>query len=208
MPRISVVAVAVVLGVWIVAGPAPEAWVYDRHAVLAGEWWRLLTGHLVHSDFEHLAWNSAGLLILGILFEPALKKDVLWILGIGVVSVGLFLVIDLQLARYCGLSGVLNTLLSAGLIARMHQRREPMIAATILLGDLVKIVCEMSTGDALFTDTSWSSVPGAHLFGLAGGLIYAATRLASKRTRNRIKSRKKRKVTNVEEQAGIQAGDI
>jgi membrane associated rhomboid family serine protease len=41
---------------------------YERSAVLAGEAWRLVTGHLVHADAVHLAWNVLGVLIVGFLF--------------------------------------------------------------------------------------------------------------------------------------------
>ena len=34
---------------------------YERAAVLSGEAWRLLTGHLVHADRSHLLWNVLGL---------------------------------------------------------------------------------------------------------------------------------------------------
>jgi membrane associated rhomboid family serine protease len=37
---------------------------YERSAVLAGEAWRLVTGHLVHADLVHLGWNVLGVLIV------------------------------------------------------------------------------------------------------------------------------------------------
>ena len=33
---------------------------YDRAALAAGEWWRLVTAHLVHLGWDHLALNVAG----------------------------------------------------------------------------------------------------------------------------------------------------
>ena len=35
---------------------------YDRAALATGEWWRLVTGHLVHLGWDHLALNVAGLI--------------------------------------------------------------------------------------------------------------------------------------------------
>jgi len=44
-----------------------SALLYDRTAILRGEWWRLWTGHWVHFSFSHLAWNLAVLLGAGLL---------------------------------------------------------------------------------------------------------------------------------------------
>ena len=43
-----------VLMQWL-AGPAWEHVRYDRQAILAGESWRLVSAHLIHVDFTHLA---------------------------------------------------------------------------------------------------------------------------------------------------------
>src|SRR5271169_3004971 len=41
---------------------------YDRAAIGAGGWWRLLTAHLVHLDAHHLVLNELGLVLLWALF--------------------------------------------------------------------------------------------------------------------------------------------
>ena len=41
---------------------------YDREALAAGQWWRLLTAHLVHLGLEHAALNSLGLVLMWALF--------------------------------------------------------------------------------------------------------------------------------------------
>ncbi len=60
-------------GAYFVFGSAPEAWVFDREAISQGEFWRLASGHWVHSDFEHGFWNIGALGLLGMLFENQLK---------------------------------------------------------------------------------------------------------------------------------------
>jgi membrane associated rhomboid family serine protease len=37
---------------------------WDRAAIDAGQWWRLLTAHLVHLDVRHLLLNIFGLLLI------------------------------------------------------------------------------------------------------------------------------------------------
>ena len=41
---------------------------YERSAILDGELWRLLTGHLVHGNAWHLALNVAGMGLVALLF--------------------------------------------------------------------------------------------------------------------------------------------
>ena len=41
---------------------------YDRGAIAAGGWWRLLTAHTVHLDLHHLMLNELGLVLMWSLF--------------------------------------------------------------------------------------------------------------------------------------------
>src|ERR1035438_928343 len=41
---------------------------YDRGAIAAGGWWRLLTAHIVHLDAHHLVLNELGLVLIWSLF--------------------------------------------------------------------------------------------------------------------------------------------
>src|SRR5262245_21177216 len=45
-----------------------NAWSYQRAAIAAGEWWRLLTAHVVHRDAEHALLNGLGLVLMWALF--------------------------------------------------------------------------------------------------------------------------------------------
>ncbi|MCU7812765.1 MAG: hypothetical protein KZQ77_16290, partial [Candidatus Thiodiazotropha sp. (ex Notomyrtea botanica)] len=58
---------------YLILGAAPEIWVFDRAAIGKGEVWRLVTGHWVHSDFEHALWDISALGLLGVLFEKRLR---------------------------------------------------------------------------------------------------------------------------------------
>ncbi|MEJ2591946.1 MAG: hypothetical protein P8178_11180, partial [Candidatus Thiodiazotropha sp.] len=76
---------ALVLYLW--AGAAPQAWVYDRFAIAQGEWWRLFTGHWVHSDGEHALWDIGALLVLGLLFEVHLRRQLFSVLLLATLGV-------------------------------------------------------------------------------------------------------------------------
>ena len=57
------------LGVAQLAGGFHGEWLrYSRMAIDQGQFWRLLTAHLVHYDVAHATLNAAGLILLWLLF--------------------------------------------------------------------------------------------------------------------------------------------
>jgi len=156
---------------YLVLGAAPEAWVFDRAAIAQGEWWRLITGHWVHSGLAHAGWDITALLLLGILFEARLQWRLPVALLIGTVGVDAWLWWgDHTLYYYCGLSGILNSLLIVGLLQLWCDFRHPLVALTGV-GAAVKILVEINSGQALLTQTAWPSVPTVHAAGFLCGLV-------------------------------------
>lgn len=45
---------------------------FERNLIAQGQWWRLLSGHLVHSNGMHLVMNIASLLLVFWLFAKSL----------------------------------------------------------------------------------------------------------------------------------------
>jgi rhomboid family GlyGly-CTERM serine protease len=173
VPWLTLATAVLALFLYLLAGPAAPELVYDRAAVEAGQWWRLLTGHLVHSDASHLGWDLAGLLILGWLFErrlPGWKITV--VLLSGMMAVDAWLWWGPAPLRYCGMSGFLNTLLASGLVQQWRTNRDWLLPL-VGLGAIFKIIWEALHGQALFTATAWPSVPLAHAAGFAGGVLAA-----------------------------------
>jgi len=157
---------------YLVMGAAPGAWVFDRVAIAQGEWWRLFTGHWVHSDLAHAGWDITALLVFGVLFEVRLRWRLPLALLIGTVGVDAWLWWgDQTLYYYCGLSGILNSLLIVGLLQLWCDLRHPLVALTGM-GAAVKILLEINSGQALLTQTAWPSVPTVHAVGFLCGLIY------------------------------------
>jgi rhomboid family GlyGly-CTERM serine protease len=147
--------------------------VFDRVAIAQGEWWRLVTGHWVHSDLAHAGWDITALLLLGALFEARLQWRLPLALLIGTVGVDAWLWWgDTTLRYYCGLSGILNSLLIVGLLQLWRDLRHPLILLTGA-GAAVKILVEVNAGQALLTQTAWPSVPTVHAVGFLCGLIFA-----------------------------------
>lgn len=167
--------VILVLAYAISAADLP-AWRYDREAILAGELWRLITGHLVHGDLHHLVWNLLGVLIVGVLFAGD-YTPLQWvaILSASTAAIDLgFLSCEPQLEWYVGFSGVLHGAMAAGLV-RWLRRGEG--ALTWLVGGLfaAKLCWEHFAGPVPFTASGLSLpvVHEAHSYGAIGGAVAA-----------------------------------
>jgi rhomboid family GlyGly-CTERM serine protease len=145
---------------------------YEREGILGGEAWRLLTGHLVHADAAHLAWNLLGVLIVWFLFAGDFKPvQWLWILVLSTVAVDLgFLMVERDLEWYVGFSGVLHGCMAAGLVAWLRTTRDPVTWLVVLLF-AAKLAWEHFMGALPFTAGSLSLpvVHEAHSYGAIGG---------------------------------------
>lgn len=145
---------------------------YDRALIRAGEWWRLLTGNLVHLGWYHLLMDGTALLLIWTLFGRCYR---LWqwsaiiLAALLSVSIGLYL-FDPRLAWYVGLSGMLHGIYAAGTVA-VARRDKPRAA---LFGLLLagKLVWEQLHGAAATTVAliGGAVVVDAHLYGAVAGL--------------------------------------
>lgn len=173
LPWRSLLLAVTAMAAYLVLGAAPVDWVYDRMAVADGEWWRLITGHWVHSDPVHAGWDIAALLLLGLLFEERLRWRLPLVLLVASMGVDAWLWWAVPTLRYyCGLSGILNGLLVLGLARLWRDQRHPLILLTGIAA-ASKIAMEMLLGQALLVQTAWPSVPSAHAVGFFCGLLLA-----------------------------------
>lgn len=153
---------------------------YDRAAVMHGEVWRLLTGHLVHFTTLHLAANAGALLLA----EWALRRSsaripfIFWPLS--ALVVGLTLLVALPgLAIYGGLSGIVCALCALLALQPSSDNGHRLTGTRPLLFLLgAKLLLECTTGRTLFSssgDLPFVPVPLAHLAGFAAGCAAVAT---------------------------------
>ncbi len=156
---------------FIGVGYAPESLIFDRQAIAAGEFWRLITGHFVHCDFEHVMLNLLGLWGMILIFD-SLSAKTIWIsLVAGMVFVDVWIWFKMpELVYYCGLSGIENSLLAVG-IGSVWQNRQPGLAIISGLLSVAKIIYEITSKTALFSHVAWQSVPQAHAAGFAAGMF-------------------------------------
>ncbi len=172
LPWLTGLVAVIAAGLWLLLGPAPEALVFDRSAIADGELWRLVTGHLVHSDGTHALWDIGALALIGYLMAGQGWRREAIAFGVGVLAVNLGLWWGLPgLERYCGLSGVLNTLMVVALADLWRRFRQPVFPAVGLLLTL-KLGVEMAMGQSVLIEPDWPGVPLAHVAGCLGGLAF------------------------------------
>lgn len=170
---LGLTAAALVL-LWLGGEPVRAALRYERAAVLDGEWWRLLTGHIAHFDLRHLLLNLGGAALMVLLFASGYSpKQWLWIIAVSVACIDIgFLILEPQLLWYVGVSGVLHGVLAAGAVA--WWRTEPKwMAATLTVIVIGKLAWEQMQG-GLQLSGDMTVVVAAHLYGAIGGGIAAA----------------------------------
>jgi rhomboid family GlyGly-CTERM serine protease len=161
---------------------------YERQAVESGEYWRLVTAHLVHLGWGHLWPNLAALAIIGALFADTFGNADWWRASFAsavAIDAGLYL-LDPDVLWYVGLSGVLHGLVAAGALALLLQRE--VIGAVLALGLAAKLSFEQLVGPVPFTAQSVGGpvVVAAHLYGAAGGFAAEVAAHVVRRRRSRV----------------------
>ncbi|MHA7856114.1 rhombosortase [Marinobacter shengliensis] len=150
----------------------------------SGEWWRMVTGHLVHLNGWHLALNLAGLAVVLALYPrflplAPLATALFWLTLF--ISLGLLALLP-ELPGYRGFSGCLHGL--AAILAIREFREDRVFSASILVLLAGKLVIE-SVGLGLADTTNLIGGPvvwQAHALGFAGGILFAGLSLLTPRT--------------------------
>lgn len=165
---------AVLVLLWLTGDAGRELLRYERAAVLQGQYWRLLTGHLVHYSGQHLLLNAVGLGLIAALFPREYPvRGWLLILASSVVTIDLgFVWLEPQVDWYVGLSGVLHGALAAGALGWWRHESKPLALGltAVLLG---KLAWEQWHG-ALPLSGDMPVVVDAHLYGALGGALAGA----------------------------------
>src|SRR5579883_3382409 len=122
---VGLLAVLALLGGVLALGDTGNALLrYDRAAIAAGGWWRLLSAHLVHLELHHLVLNELGVVLLWALFAAdydLVEWCVIVCAGALAISCGLWW-FSPQVLWYVGASGVLHAVMGAGCARHLARR--------------------------------------------------------------------------------------
>lgn len=146
-----------------------------RYEPELSEFWRLLTGNLIHLGWSHLVLNVLGLALIWGLFWNTFTTStwtLISLLSALTVGAGLFW-LNPEISWYVGLSGLLHGLFVAGALGgiRRGDRRE----AILLIAIIGKLLWEQAYGAMPGTSEMAGGpvIVDAHLYGAIGGAIGA-----------------------------------
>jgi len=149
--------------------------VYQRQLITKGEIWRLISGHILHTNGYHLLLNLAALFMLWALhgrFYSIKNYTVLFLFCSIFTSLGIYY-FDPTLIQYVGLSGVLHGVFVFGAIMDINAKDKT--GYLLFLGVWLKIAHEQFYGAS--TDVSnlieASVAVNSHLWGALGGLLFS-----------------------------------
>lgn len=149
---------------------------YDRSAIQAGQWWRAISGHLVHASVAHTLLNVAGLVLIALLFPEPMPLW-RWAWRTMILSLGISALIYWRLPNlgwYVGLSGTLHGLFVLGFWWLFRQGDK--LAPILLLVLICKLMWEHFNGP-ITSNEELVGVPvlvEAHSYGALFAVIYLA----------------------------------
>ena len=178
VPVISLMLIGPALVIYIFPGLHPVL-VYDRSAVLNGQFWRLVTGQWVHFSMSHLGYDILTFGIAGWMIESRGYAKFGWLCGVAPPTIGIgLLALEPRLEIYGGLSGMAT---AAVVFLTLHGLGETgawrWICLTILIATSGKILFESLTGRFVFLkpdDPSLVLVPAGHIIGALTALAVFA----------------------------------
>lgn len=159
--------------------------IYDRNMIIAGEYWRLLTGHFFHSNGNHFMLNVAAVALLWALhgqYYHVKSYLIIFFVSAVVCSLGILWFAE-DIAFYVGLSGVLHGFFVWG--ALMDIKHHEKTGYLLLIGVIAKILHEQFYGASADVEIliGASVATDAHLYGAIGGLmVFIASYIRLKNT--------------------------
>jgi rhomboid family GlyGly-CTERM serine protease len=151
---------------------------FDRQQILAGELWRLWTGHFIHWSSSHLAWDLVAFVVLATLVaSDSVRAMVSTTLFSAVVVSLALLILQPSIELYRGLSGIdaaLFVFVACSRLQRASEQKDPKQFLLLLVSLLLfaaKITFEGLSHSTVFAqlETRVTVVPLAHLAGAAAG---------------------------------------
>jgi len=153
--------------------------IYDRFAIESGQWWRLLSGSLVHLSMRHCVYDGLALLVVGSVAEQRGGRDLGILYLVAGLAVGLAIFLwEPQITTFGGLSGIVTaTLVYLCLTGCFEGGKLRWLWGGALLLAAVKLALEfwlraswlVASGDEHFV-----AVPASHLAGAGMAvLLYA-----------------------------------
>lgn len=146
-----------------------ELTLWHASAIEQGQWWRILTGNLAHTNFSHWVMNIAALWLICFVFKPNARQLLLPLTLVSLAVGVMIFASDIQI--YLGLSGALHGLFTYyALNEAIFGRRSSWL---LVLGVIGKVGWEWEFGASASTAELIGApvATQAHLAGVISGLL-------------------------------------
>ncbi len=169
-----IIAVVFVTLVLITLQPLQTTLVFQRDLIEQGQWWRIISGNLVHSNISHLLLNLSGLWIMAFLFIDSLSAKTFLVSSFILcffVGLGLYY-LDHELIKYYGFSGVLYGLFLLGGVTTLIAK-DYFTGISIIVFISGKLIWDLINGGSTSSE-ELIGIPvavNAHLYGVTGALL-------------------------------------
>jgi rhomboid family GlyGly-CTERM serine protease len=167
----------ILISLAVIASTSPllgQRLVWDRTAIVEGQWWRLVTGHLVHLTPRHLWLDVLAVALAGWLIESCAQRQYARLAIMAAFAVGVFVFAFCPSVQvYGGLSGVAFAMFGY-MAALCTHARSRWVGCVLLVLLSVKIGVEYATGHALFVGEGYVVLPAVHAVGAVCGLAKGA----------------------------------
>lgn len=149
---------------------------FNRLLIEQGEWWRVITGSLVHTNIWHVVLNISSLVFICAIYHEHLNNGRLLLICVPLwasVGIGIYWMCP-QTQWYMGLSGSLHGLVIWGVMQDFRHRRR-FFGSLGLAGVMIKLCIDYYTNNS--GEGAVSGLIGArvhiesHMIGAAAGLL-------------------------------------
>ncbi|QUM76897.1 rhombosortase [Moritella sp. 24] len=148
---------------------------YNRELIINGQFWRLISGNLNHTNIYHLLLNISALAVIAGLhyryYSARAYVSLIVTLSVG-VGVGIF-ILSPSTHLYVGLSGILHGIIIVGAIIDVTKGYYTGYA--LFIGTIIKVIHEQLFNSPIEMSQLIEAkvLTEAHLYGLVTGLMIA-----------------------------------
>lgn len=183
-----------IVALWLGGNDWVAALEYHREKIATGEFWRLLTGHLVHTNTWHMLLNLSSLLFIGLLFGTLLSAKI-WVGAFIFCSLAVsaaYWYITPQFIIYVGLSAALYGVIIIGALQDFKDNK--LIAGALLVIVTGRVIWQQFDGasESLADMVDSRVAIESHLYGIIAGYLFSlllfVTKLSSDKDAQDIQS--------------------
>lgn len=163
----------------------------NRDKILLGEYWRIVTGNIVHTNIYHWVMNILALTFIFYIFKPSIKEfEIVGFLLCLLVGIEIYFFTDIN--NYKGLSGVLHGLFAYYVLKELIDDNKDIFMFIALFGLTVKVTLELNGDSNQYLENLINAriAIESHFYGAINGVILIFVKQIIEKIKKNIESTK------------------